>query len=133
MKKILLLILTLVTVSVVHAHDYPYLAFRTVDGSLRFVSVASLTLTVSDGNLVVRNADGETSFQLDNLDAMYFTSDATGITISTSATQSGEMEVISVSGTYVGKFASVEDAKEVLPDGIYIIRHNGTVKKIVVR
>lgn len=133
MKKLLLLVFAAAVVSGAHAYDYPFLTFRAADGSLRSVSVESLTLTVSDGSLVVRNADGETSFQLTDLDAMFFTSETTGITLASSSGQPGEVDVVSVTGVSVGKFASAEAAKAALPGGVYIINENGETRKMIIR
>ena len=55
------------------ADDYPYLTFETNDGSLQSVSTENLTLSISDGKLVVN--DGTYSYPLTSLTKMYFTTD----------------------------------------------------------
>ena len=54
------------------ADDYPYLTFETADGTKVSVAAADLTLTISDGKLVVNN--GAQSFTLTELSKMYFSS-----------------------------------------------------------
>lgn len=55
------------------ADDYPYLTFETNDGCLQSVSTENLTLSISDGKLVVN--DGTYSYPLTSLTKMYFTTD----------------------------------------------------------
>ena len=78
MKKIVLLLMTLVGVLTVQADEaYAYLTFETTDGVRVSVPVSSLTLTVSGTTLTA----GSQSFTLSNLSKMYFSNDdeTTGI------------------------------------------------------
>ncbi len=133
MKKILFLIMTCATLSVAHAYDYPLLSFRMTDGSTKSVDVESLTLTVVDGTLVVKNNNTDITLQLSDLDLMYFVSTSTGIAEVEANSLSGEVEIISISGMQLGRYSSIEQAKAALQKGIYIIKTSEGTRKISIR
>ena len=132
MKESLFLFLSFLFASVSDAYNYPYLTFRTVHGAEQSIAVESLSLTFTDGQLVARNADGQLMFTLPELSKMYFSADPLSVSPSLSEAASVNVEVFSVSGTYLGRFASVRQMRAVLARGIYIIRINNTIQKFVI-
>ncbi len=109
------------------AEDYPYLAFMGTDGSVKTVSVESLTLTVEDGQLVATNAAGTQRFTLTELIKMYFTSESTKIESIEISNEEGESvkEIFDMSGRAI--------AAKSLTKGIYVVKYQGKTRKIVVK
>ncbi|MCR5180747.1 MAG: Ig-like domain-containing protein [Bacteroidaceae bacterium] len=74
MKKILFTLLTFVGFSsaIAEDYDYPYLTIVTSGGTVKSVAASSLVLTISNGQLVAVNGDGNQTFTLSALSKMYF-------------------------------------------------------------
>ncbi|MBQ8464316.1 MAG: hypothetical protein IJ544_09420 [Prevotella sp.] len=135
MKKLLTLTIALAGLTTAGAYDYPYLTFQSADGSTTSVSVESLTITINDGQLVVRNADGSQTFTVAQLSKMFFseTAEATGISTAKTDGTSEEVEVYTVGGIAIGKFASMAQAKQTLKPGLYVVRSGNKTTKINIR
>ena len=118
MKKLLVSLIALCLAFSVNANDYKYLSFELADGSVQSLSVTDLTLTFSNGNLV--SSDG-TTIPLANLTKMFF-SETSGIATLPFTTGTGKVEVYNPSGSKVGVFGNMQEAKSKLPKGIYIIK-----------
>lgn len=115
-------------------YDYPYMAFQTADGTVKTVSVSSLSLSVSNGVLIATSDDGTESFTLSDLSKMYFTSEAVVTKVQNpESTGSSEVEVTSLAGVFCGTFPSVEAARQSLPAGMYIVKNSTETIKIVVK
>ena len=115
-------------------YDYPYMAFQTADGTVKTVSVSSLSLSVSNGVLIATSDDGTESFTLSDLSKMYFTSEAVVTKVQNpESTGSSEVEVTSLAGVFCGTFPSVEAARQSLPAGMYIVKNSTETFKIVVK
>jgi hypothetical protein len=139
------------------ADEYSYLTIQRNDAgnSEASVALASLSkITFSNGSLILSNAYGTTigTYTLSELNKMYFTSQPTGIgnavTDEMSAVlQNGVLRINSVSGSkiklyqtsgaLVKSFSSSASESEInmgsLPKGIYLLKVNGQVKKILNR
>ena len=115
-------------------YDYPYMAFQTADGIVKTIPVSSLSIVVSDGNLVVTYSDGSESFPLSDLAKMYFTTEAEVTKVQNpESTGSSEVEVTSLAGVFCGTFPSVEAARQSLPAGMYIVKNSKETFKIAVK
>ena len=115
-------------------YDYPYMAFQTADGTVKTVSVSSLSLSISNGVLIATSDDGTESFTLSDLSKMYFTSEAVVTKVQNpESTGSSEVEVTSLAGVFCGTFPSVEAARQSLPAGMYIVKNSTETFKIVVK
>lgn len=124
MKKIVLLLMTLVGVLTVQADEaYAYLTFETTDGARVSVPVSSLTLTVSGTTLTA----GSQSFTLSNLSKMYFSNDDenTGIESITLDTLDEATDIYDLQGHKV--------SKEQMKKGVYIVKTKSRTYKMIVR
>lgn len=132
MKKIIFTLLALTGAMTAQAYDYPYLTFMTGSGTLTSLSVSSLTITVSDGQLVVTNSGGSQTFTLSDLSKMYFSTEDVSTGISSPAV-TDEVEVLTVDGISLGRFAGVEQARTALKSGTYVIKSKSKTFKMTVR
>lgn len=124
MKKIVLLLMTLVGVLTVQADEaYAYLTFETTDGARVSVPVSSLTLTVSGTTLTV----GSQSFTLSNLSKMYFSNadETTGIESITPDALDETTDIFDLQGHRV--------SKEQMKKGVYIVKTKSRTYKMIVR
>ena len=125
MKKIVLLLMTLVGVLTVQAEEtYTYLTFETTDGTKASVPASELKLTISGTTLTV----GSQSFTLSNLSKMYFSNtdeSTTGIEGITSETLDEAADIYDLQGHKV--------TKAQMKKGVYIVKTNSKTYKIVKR
>ncbi len=112
-------------------YTYGYLVFTTNDGKEQSFAVEDLTLTFSDGKLVASNGTTTQTFSLADLAKMFFSENATdGIE---TLKVDGEVEVFTVSGIRMGQYASIADARRVLPQGKYIFKQGSKTNKIAIK
>jgi hypothetical protein len=126
MKKIVLLLMTLVGALAVQAEDsYTYLTFETTDGAKVSVSVSSLPVTINLDNSTL--AIGNETFALADLSKMYFStqSETTGIQEINSATIDEAADIYDLQGHKV--------TKAQMKKGVYIVKTNSKTYKIVKR
>ena len=128
MKKIVLLLMTLVGALAVQAEDtYTYLTFETTDGAKASLPVSSLTLTISGNTLTA----GSESFTLSNLSKMYFSNgdETTGINeidvLQTDDLLSESTDIYDLQGHKV--------SREQMRKGIYIIKTKSKTYKMIVK
>lgn len=137
MKKLLFLPLVMLGALVAHAddYDYPYLSVQKSDGTVEALAVNSLVLTISNGQLVATNTNGTHTFNLAELNKMFFSSNATGIDVQNAPeeTMSGKVEVFTPAGIMRGTFENIQQAKASLPKGLYVVKGERKTLKIVVR
>ena len=139
MKRLCLILLGLTFVSIMKADgEFPYLTFVGSDGTVTSLEVESLEMTVTeDGNLVAVNGDGSKTFTLTSLAKMYFStgdeSTASGISLTETESADNEVEVFTLTGISLGKFADSAKAKESLEHGVYILKSKSQTFKITVR
>lgn len=114
----------------VHADDYTYLTFEKSDGTLTSVALSSLSITISGTTLTA----GDQTFTLSDLTKMYFSTanETTGIEEATT-TLDGAVEVFSLNGIAIGKYASMKDAAASLKTGIYVIKSKSKTLKVAVK
>lgn len=123
MKKIFLLLTTLVGALTAQTVDYTYLTFETTDGTKVSVPASSLTISISGTTLT---ADSQ-SFLLSNLSKMYFSDadETTGIEEITKATLDEASEIYDLQGHKV--------SKEQMRKGVYIVKTKNRTYKMVVK
>jgi len=126
MKKSLLTFVAIVVSLMAQAYDYPYLAFQTSDGTVSTVSVESLSITFSDGQLVATSSDGSQTFTISDLTKMYFSTEGT-TAIEDIATEKadGIGDIYDLTGRKV-------DTKE-MKRGIYIIKTSNGTRKVTIK
>ena len=126
MKKIALLILTLVGTMLMQAEEkYSYLTFEMTDGKKVSVNAESLKLSVNGNTLTA----GAQSFTLTNLSKMYFStsdeSNTSDIEEVSSATLDDAIEIYDLQGHQV--------TKAQMRKGVYIVKTKERTCKIVVK
>jgi hypothetical protein len=131
MKKLFFLLFIFSAVDM-QADDYKYLMFQTSDGQGQAVSTSNLKITVSGGNLIVKNSSTNATFSLANLSKMYFTN-TTGISTLNSQNTNVSVTVFTPAGVNMGSYDDVEAAKEKLQPGVYIFKQADKTFKIVLK
>ena len=105
-----------------HAEDYTYLTFETIDGAKTSVPATSLTLTISGTTLTV----GDQSFTLSNLSKMYFSAsnETTGVNTLTLDDWNTVTDIYDLKGQKI--------SKSEMKNGVYIVKtQKGTFKVAV--
>ncbi len=116
-------------------YEYPYLRLQLSDGSMVVLPCESLSFSFNDGNLVATATDGNHSIPLSQLSSMSFsTDDPTEVQSITAAAEcSAAVEILSLTGTPLGRYASLAAARQSLSRGMYIVKTNDRTFKIVVK
>ena len=128
MKKIVLLLLTLVGALAVQAEDtYTYLTFETTDGVKASVPVSSLTLTISGNTLTA----GSESFTLSNLSKMYFSNDEQ--TTAINEIDYSQTDDLLSESTDIYDLQGHKVSREQMRKGIYIIKTKSKTYKMIVK
>jgi hypothetical protein len=122
-KRLFLLLLTMVGGLSVQAGSYTYLTFQTTDGAKVSVPVASLAITISGNTLTA----GSQSFELANLKTMYF-STANETTAIQQVTRDALDEATEI---YDLKGHRVEKAQ--MKSGVYIVKTRQKTYKMIVK
>ena len=117
----------------VSAEDYNYLTFETSSGTTTSVALSNLKITFANGKLVAVNSATSTTLTLSELSKMYFSNtSSTGIeSVGTSTTTS--VKVYTVTGMFIGEFASVNEATQNLKKDVYVVKADDKTFKIAVK
>ena len=129
MKKLLLTLFAVVAMLSARADGYPYLLFQTTDGTIHAMDVESLDINISGGQLIATNSIETQTFTLTDLTRMFFCEDTTGIDEIFSS-DSGEVEVYTVMGIFVGKYPDANEAVKTLDKGVYLLKTKSNTIKI---
>lgn len=139
MKKwIAIIVATIAMQAQADDFTYKYLVMTDASGTETALSAEGLKLSVANGYLVASN-DGETTatFELASLVSMAFAETATSVVTAIDGTlgtaQEGAVEAYNLSGVRLGTFSSMSQLKSALGCGIYIVKQNGTTKKITLK
>lgn len=133
MRKLILLLSLITCVTSVDAEEYQYLSFQESNGNVVSFGIESLTMSISNGKLLVENSDESRTFELCSLSKMFFATDASGINELETVANGGKKQVYTVSGVYVGSFDSLSDVGTKLGKGMYLVKDNNNTTKIVLR
>ncbi len=126
MKKKVLALSILMASLTAQADNYSYLAFQTSDGIVTTVSVESLNITMSNGQLVATNSDGSYTFTLTELDKMYFTSEG--------ATAISDLDIMNHENcTDIYDMQGRKVSRDQMRRGVYIVKTNYGTYKINVK
>ena len=122
-KRLFLLLLTMVGGLSVQAGSYTYLTFQTTDGAKVSVPVASLAITISGNALTV----GTQTFVLTNLKTMYFSAanETTAIQQVTRETLDEAVAIYDLQGHQVEKAQ--------MKSGVYIVKTKQKSFKMIVK
>ena len=133
MRKTFITLLTILGIAAAHAEDYPYMMFQTNDGTILTMASASLTITFSDGNMMLSNGAESKTIALADLKKMCFASDHAGIKSTPENEMDEPVEVFTITGIFVGKYENVEKARTTLERGIYVVKNKNHILKIAVQ
>ncbi len=112
------------------AEDFRWLTFSLADGSDVAVAAENLDMTYSEGVLSLTSPSVNTTFQIENIKSMRFTSDASGIT-TLQSDLAGKAEYFTVAGVSAGVFESIDDARCALPSGVYVAVSGDKCVKVI--
>lgn len=133
MKKFLLnMAVAMSAVANTFAADYNYLTFQWQTGAEQSFTASGLTITFSGSNMLVTQNGQTTTIALADLNKMFFSNTASGISSAEKATATGEVFIYSVSGVELGKAASPADVQK-LGRGMYIIKQGDKTSKVLVK
>lgn len=132
MKRLLLLTAAALSMAMAKADSYSQLTFQSVDGSTLSVGVDALTMTFSDGKLLVSNATESHELTVTDLASMYF-SDPAGVTDIATDAIGGPVQAYSIDGINLGTYADVDEFTSQAAKGLYIVTGNGKTIKIAVK
>lgn len=132
MKSWMILIAVCLSGMVAHASTYPYLTFLSTDGTTTLISTTGLVIRFSDGKLIATNGTETKEISVASLTRMSFSdNNATGLQESSLQKVDGQVEAFSIGGLNMGKFNSVQAFRQSAPAGIYVVKGNGKIQKIV--
>lgn len=115
-----------------HASTYPYLSFLSVEGSVVLMSATGLSIRFSDGKLIATNGTETKEMPVASLTRMRFSQgNATRLQENSLQETDGQVEAFTVGGLSMGKFSTMQAFRQSAPAGIYVVRGNGKVQKIV--
>lgn len=113
------------------AVEYPWLSFVMMDNTEISVAADNLSINYSDKTLTLKSATVDQSIAVDRIKSMQFRSDLSGIDGINIDGAEEPATYYNTSGIEVGSFASVEEARESLPAGIYIVKNSVKSFKII--
>lgn len=133
MKKIILMFL-LVCAVMAQAGEYAYLVFVNQNNDTTALSVADMTLNVSENNLSVTNAEGTVNFTLTDLQFMQFMTEQGQLArLDNVLNANAPMDVYTVLGVKVGRYNSLPEAATVLGKGSYVITNGKNSQTIILK
>lgn len=131
MKKLIMTMAAMTVGMTASADVYPYLSFETNEGEVVSVGVENLQMTFEDGKLMVSATDGTKEFAVADLSRMFFS--ATTAIKEIPVTTNHKKAVYSLSGTFLGSYATTDDIRTALGNGTYIVKDNNNATKIMAK
>ncbi|MDE6484086.1 MAG: hypothetical protein K2L14_01660 [Duncaniella sp.] len=117
-------------VSFAQSSSYEWLTFTLADGSEVAVAAENLSIDYAGGVLKLSSPAVNTSFEVQNLRSMRFTSGASGIAVA-GIEHSCPAEYFTVAGVSAGTFNNADEARSALASGVYIVRTGTAIWKIM--
>ncbi len=133
-RRLLCLIFAILCLAGVQAAS-PWLKISQKDGVSREFTADGLTISVSNGMLIVTSGSEQTSLALESLESMEFTGDETGISGITNDDLTGPVEIYATSGILLNTCNTLDEARESLAGktGVYLLKTKSQTLKITVR
>ena len=132
-RVILILVLVASAVLSVSADNFNFLTLQQADGTEQSFNVSGLTITFSDGNMLVSQGGTTTTLSLKDLNKMYF-SVTSGIRQPESvATKMETASVYDLQGRKGADNVQLSTINSELPKGVYIVKQGNTSVKIAVK
>lgn len=135
MQKIGLVLALLVCAVMAQAGEYAYLVFVNQNNDTTALSVADMTLSVSENSLTVSNAEGTVNFTLTDLQFMQFMTEGGQMAqkIENVLDADAPIDVYTILGVKVGHYNSLPEAAGVLGKGSYVITNGKNVQTILLQ
>ena len=135
MKKILVLVLAVVSAVMAQAGEYAYLVFVNQNNDTTALSVTDMTLKVQENSLSVTNAAGTVNFTLTDLQFMQFMTEdgQMAMSIDNMLDANAPIDVYTIMGVKVGHYNSLPEAAGVLGKGSYVITNGKNAQTIVLQ
>lgn len=105
--------------------------FNNTYGTFVTLSAEDLEMTFADGNLIAKNNEEQAIIPLSELKSFCFSFRIMGVELTEDLTT--DINIISISGARMGHFNSIEEARQSLPAGIYVIEKGNSHHKIVIK
>lgn len=131
--KLLLFLLCMATLSGYADDNYSYLAFETADGTTATETADNLHITFANGQLIATSTATSNTYTLTDLTRMYFTNTPVTAINELATGNEGNVEVYSAQGISMGTFASMQAARSLLKQGLYIVKSDSGTFKMTVR
>jgi len=135
MKQLFLTALMLVVTLVAKAGDYDYLVVVDQNGNTTAFTSVGANFSVSGTQLTLTNGTKTETYDMGSLSKIYFSSDGstTGIEAAEILNGSEAVTVYSTNGALLGSYSSVNDARQALPQGVYVVKGSTKTIRLVVR
>ena len=116
------------------SEGYEYLTFEKQDGSLVSYLASSLTINVEGGNLSVTSREGNSNIVAADLTKMYFSTASSEMTQLKDVIVGTEaVEVYTTGGVYMGRYNNLNELRNTLPKGVYIVKSGSINFKYAVK
>lgn len=114
---------------------YAFLMLATTSGMKTTMAVEGLEITVNGSQIVAANNAERRTFSLSDLATMQFTNEtvATAIDAATMPDDDEGVDVFSLSGMALGHYTSIDDCRDKLTPGVYVVRQAGKTTKTQLR
>lgn len=133
MRKMVLL-MTVCCALMAQAGEYAYLVFVNQNNDTTALSVADMTLNVSENNLSVTNAEGTVNFTLTDLQFMQFMTEQGQLAqLDNVLDANAPIDVYTILGVKVGHYNSLLEAAGVLGKGSYVITNGKNSQTIILK
>ena len=112
------------------AAEYQWLTFRMSDNTEMSVAADNLSIDYCDANLHLKSATVDQTIPVAQIKTMRFTSSAAGIN-DVNIDRPEVADYFTAGGVKVGRFASVEEARNNLPSGVYVGKSEVKTFKVI--
>lgn len=132
MKRILLTLAAIISISAGALASYNAIEFHTLEGTIRTLGISDLEITFVDGRLVATSTDGSVEVPLSQLQSMNFAVDRTSA-IAPAWQENETIDLYTTTGLHIGTFDADNISAANLPAGIYIVKsYSGHSYKFIV-
>lgn len=129
--KQLLLTGLLVLPSVLWADTNMWLTFHMSDNTELSVPAGNLKMDYSEGVIRISADSVNNTIEVNTIKSMKFTSSPAGIDDIIDNSQGQDKELFDLSGVRIGTFGSLDDARTMLPSGIYVVKNGNRSLKVI--
>lgn len=142
MKKFFLMLAFVASFVTANAGDYKFLTVQQTNGAEQSFTASGLTITFSQGNMVLNENGTSTTVSLSGLSKMYFSDEATGIeTLGNASSATDGTVIYDLQGRKVATSQSLNVLTSQslnvltsqLPKGVYIVKQGDRSYKITVK